>query len=167
MSHMYIWTLGTSAAVWCKESGKQAVESWCTGMWYTGLQWGSPDGTLMEKKKQMFYLICMHYMLPDNKLQFNQKWGNSHSVVINKWLGACIIYHPHFPGFFWNVFHCSSDLFIILHGKFDCGAVWNLTLLKNQQRFVPISKTCKLFNSAWFLDFSSIQWKYQIAFSQE
>lgn len=29
-------------------------------------------------------LICIHYMLPDNKLQFNPRRGGSHSVVINK-----------------------------------------------------------------------------------
>lgn len=43
------------------------------------------------------HLICIHYLLPDNKLQFNPRRGGSHSAVINKWLATCIIYQTAMP----------------------------------------------------------------------
>lgn len=50
-----------------------------------------------NKERGAVHLICIHRMLPDNKLQFNPRRGGSHSVVINKWLGTCIIYQTSMP----------------------------------------------------------------------
>lgn len=38
----------------------------------------------IKRGREGVHLICIHYMLPDNKLQFNPRRGGSHSVVINK-----------------------------------------------------------------------------------
>jgi hypothetical protein len=39
---------------------------------------------IKRKKVVRWFLIGIHPVLPDNKLQFNPKRGDSHSVVINK-----------------------------------------------------------------------------------
>lgn len=55
------------------------------------------ENVIEWKEREGVHLICIHYMLPDNKLQFNPRRGGSHSVVINKWLATCIIYQTAMP----------------------------------------------------------------------
>lgn len=67
-----------------------------------------------NKEREGVNLICIHYMLPDNKLQFNPRRGGSHSVVINKWLATCIIYQTVMPSSSSSAMEISllPDLFI-------------------------------------------------------